>query len=209
MKVSLGFGDVKCMQAFNVYFSHRFFVLWRSVMYYVRTCTDIIIILNNKKFNFFLSCSLICKCFPCVMTKRNLAWNETTYNSFKPLLCLVFFFYLYLWIDPCLLVCLVHVILFIIRIHIFPANSANLDAAQIRCRFMRHITKTRLFKYIENCTFKNWKFLDKNSDIFSNYCSKHRLWVLVRTVLTSTQNLCFWAEIRKIIYTPVNPSFTI
>ena len=27
-------------------------------------------------------------------------------------------------------------------------------------------------------------------------------------VLTSTHNLCFWAEIRKIMYTPVNPSFT-
>ena len=28
------------------------------------------------------------------------------------------------------------------------------------------ITKTRLFKYIENVTTKNWKFSDKNSDIF-------------------------------------------
>ena len=28
------------------------------------------------------------------------------------------------------------------------------------------ITKTRLFKYIENLTTKNWKFLDKTSDIF-------------------------------------------
>ena len=28
------------------------------------------------------------------------------------------------------------------------------------------ITKIRLFKYIENFTTKNWKFLDKNSDIF-------------------------------------------
>ena len=28
-------------------------------------------------------------------------------------------------------------------------------------------------------------------------------------VLTSTHNLCFLAEIRKIMYTPVNPSFTI
>ena len=27
------------------------------------------------------------------------------------------------------------------------------------------ITKTRLFKYIENFTSKNWKFSDKNSDI--------------------------------------------
>ena len=28
------------------------------------------------------------------------------------------------------------------------------------------ITKTRLFKYIENSTTKNWKFSGKNSDIF-------------------------------------------
>ena len=28
---------------------------------------------------------------------------------------------------------------------------------------------------------KNWKFSDKNSDMFSYFCSKHRLWVLVRT----------------------------
>ena len=28
------------------------------------------------------------------------------------------------------------------------------------------ITKTRLFKYIENFTIKNWKFSDKNSDIY-------------------------------------------
>ena len=28
------------------------------------------------------------------------------------------------------------------------------------------ITKTRLFEYIENFTTKNWKFSDKNSDIF-------------------------------------------
>ena len=29
-----------------------------------------------------------------------------------------------------------------------------------------YITKTRLFKYIENFITKNWKFSDKNSDIF-------------------------------------------
>ena len=28
------------------------------------------------------------------------------------------------------------------------------------------ITKTRLFKYLEIFTAKNWNFLDKNSDIF-------------------------------------------
>ena len=31
----------------------------------------------------------------------------------------------------------------------------------------------------------------------------------MEAVLTSTHNLCFWAVIRKIIYTPVNTTFTI
>ena len=53
-----------------------------------------------------------------------------------------------------------------------------------------YITKTRLFKYIENFTSKNIKFSDKKIGYFSYFCSKHRLWVLVRTawgkaVLTS------------------------
>ena len=43
------------------------------------------------------------------------------------------------------------------------------------------ITKTCLFKYIVNFTTKNENFQIKNSDIFSYFCSKHRLWVLVRT----------------------------
>ena len=29
-----------------------------------------------------------------------------------------------------------------------------------------HITKTRLFKYIENFTTKTWNFLERSSDIF-------------------------------------------
>ena len=43
------------------------------------------------------------------------------------------------------------------------------------------ITKTRLFKCIENFTSKNWKFSDKKLWYFSYFCSKHTLWVLVRT----------------------------
>ena len=50
-----------------------------------------------------------------------------------------------------------------------------------RLRIKIIITKTRLFKCIENFISENWKFSDKNSDIFSHFCSKHRLWVLVRT----------------------------
>ena len=47
--------------------------------------------------------------------------------------------------------------------------------------FENVITKTRLFKYIENFTSKNIKFSDKKILYFSYFCSKHRLWVLVRT----------------------------
>ena len=43
------------------------------------------------------------------------------------------------------------------------------------------ITKTRLFKYIENLTTNKRKFSDKKFRYFSYFCSKHRLWVLVRT----------------------------
>ena len=39
---------------------------------------------------------------------------------------------------------------------------------------------------------KNDNFQMKIFDIFLNFCSKHRLWVL-----TSTHNLCFGAKIRK------------
>ena len=43
------------------------------------------------------------------------------------------------------------------------------------------ITKTRLFKYMDYYTTKNWKFSDKNSDIFHISPQKHRLLVVVRT----------------------------
>ena len=44
------------------------------------------------------------------------------------------------------------------------------------------ITKTRLFKYKENFTSKNWKFSDRKLWYFLHVCWKHRLRVLVRTV---------------------------
>ena len=65
------------------------------------------------------------------------------------------------------------------------------------------ITKTRLFKYIENFITKNWKFSDKNSDIFHISAQN------IGSGYSLEPPLCFWAEIRKIMYTPVNPSFTV
>ena len=43
------------------------------------------------------------------------------------------------------------------------------------------ITKTRLFKYIEILLPKTESFQIKILIFFSFFCSKHRLWVLVRT----------------------------
>ena len=74
------------------------------------------------------------------------------------------------------------------------------------------ITKTHIFKYIENFTTKNLKFSDKNYDIFP-ISAQNRLWVLVRTAsprrFYQVLKIYVLAEIRKIMYTPVNPSFTI
>ena len=58
-----------------------------------------------------------------------------------------------------------------------------------------YITKTRLFKYIENFTTKKWKFSDKKFwYFFSHFCSKHRCGYSLEppeAVLTSTHDLCF------------------
>ena len=44
------------------------------------------------------------------------------------------------------------------RIHVFKEKVENIST--------KSIMKTCLFKYIENITTKNWKFSDKNSDVF-------------------------------------------
>ena len=43
------------------------------------------------------------------------------------------------------------------------------------------ITKTHLFKYIENFTTKKGNFSDKEFSYFSYFCSIYRLWVLIRS----------------------------
>ena len=65
-----------------------------------------------------------------------------------------------------------------------------------------NITKMWLFKYTENFTTKKWNFSDKNSRYSPYFCSKHTLGSSFEP-----PRLCFWAEIRKIIYTPVNQNF--
>ena len=60
-------------------------------------------------------------------------------------------------------------------------QSTSINPDMTVLRYFLVITKTRLFKYIENFSTKNWKFSDKNFWYLSHFSSKHRLWVLVRT----------------------------
>ena len=55
------------------------------------------------------------------------------------------------------------------------------DCANAQTDLNLRITKPRLFKYIENLTTKKGKYLDKKIKYLLYFCSKHRLWVLVRT----------------------------
>ena len=75
------------------------------------------------------------------------------------------------------------------------------------------ITKTRLFKYIENFTSKNWKFSGKTSDIFHTSAQNIDCGYSLEPPRWGGSNeypqSMVWAEIRKIMYTPVNPSFII
>ena len=76
------------------------------------------------------------------------------------------------------------------------------------------ITKTRLFKYIENFTSKKWKFSDKKTfNIFhisaQNIDCGYSLEPPRQGDSNEYSQSIFWAEVRKIMYIPVNSSFTI
>ena len=62
-----------------------------------------------------------------------------------------------------------------------PIHQATGVLQYCMCAWCRFITKTRLLKYIESSTTKNWKFSENKIGYFSNFCSKHRLWAIVRT----------------------------
>ena len=80
--------------------------------------------------------------------------------------------------------------------------------------YVQTITKTRLFKYIENFTTKkNENFQIKNSYILhisdQNIDCGYSLELPPWGSSNEYPQSKFLAEIRKIMYTPVNPSFTI
>ena len=77
----------------------------------------------------------------------------------------------------------------------------------------RLITKTCLFKYTENFTTKKLKNKIKNSDIFhiaaQNIDCGYSLEPPRRGGSNEYQQSMFLSRNEKIIYTPVNPCFTI
>ena len=77
----------------------------------------------------------------------------------------------------------------------------------------KNITKTRLFKYTLNFTTKKWKFSDKKFWYFFLFLLKidygYSLEPPRRGGSNEYPKSMFWAERRKIMYTPVNPIFTI
>ena len=77
------------------------------------------------------------------------------------------------------------------------------------------ITKTRLYKYIENFTTKEEKFSEKKKFyIFHIPAQNIDCGYLLEPPRRGgsngyPQSMFFFSKIRKVIYTPVNPSFTI
>ena len=106
-----------------------------------------------------------------------------------------------------------------------PSNPDSLPRIQryiqdnfISKREVHIIAKTRLSKYIEHFTTKkkkkkNENFQIKISDIFhisaQNIDCGYSLEPPRRGVSNEYPQSMFWAEIRKIMYIPVNPSFTM
>ena len=92
------------------------------------------------------------------------------------------------------------------------------DFVVLDCHIVKRYNTTKyMMPHYENTPIQiYWKFYRQKTKVlrlkkiwyFSYFCTKHRLWVLVRTASRSTHNLCFWAEIKNNIY-PVNPSFII
>ena len=77
-----------------------------------------------------------------------------------------------------------------------------------------NITKTCLFKYTENFTTKKKEnFQIKSSDILhvspQNIDCENSLEPPRRGGSNEYPQFMFWSDIRKIMYTTVNPSFTI
>ena len=93
-------------------------------------------------------------------------------------------------------------------------KSIRYTGKSFQCILYLYITKTRLFKYTEFFTTKKWKFSDKkNSDIFlisaQNKDCGYSLEPLRRGGSNEYLQSMFLSRNKKIMYTPVNPSFTV
>ena len=79
--------------------------------------------------------------------------------------------------------------------------------------YIKNITKTLLYKYVENFTSKNWKFSDKNSDTFyisaQNIDCGYSLEPSWRGGSNEYPQSMFLSKNKKNNVYPCKPSFTI
>ena len=126
--------------------------------------------------------------------------------------------YLFIWIGVfsywCSSVTLYSTVLVSTTPTVFKAVVWNLHHSKEDDWACTYIIKTRLFKYIENFTTKKGKFSVKKrtvTDIFhisaQNIDCGYSLELPRRGGSNVPKIYVFWAEIRRIMYTPVNPSF--
>ena len=89
----------------------------------------------------------------------------------------------------------------------------NLSFAELAQRMVNVKLEHHENTLIQNFTTKIWKFSDKDSDIFHISAQNIDCWYSLeppcRGGSNDYQQSMFWTEIRKIMYTPVNRSFTI
>ena len=125
-----------------------------------------------------------------VVSNMSTSWRQYKRNYYLRFFFFCFFFFCFgKWTRPLSRCVTMHLRLtYLFHYILFCIHYKNMSI-QIYRKF--HLQKTENFQIKKNLTF------------FSYFCSKHRLWVLSEDVLTNTHNLCFWAEIRKIMYTPV------
>ena len=102
-----------------------------------------------------------------------------------------------------------HCIKLIINMKEIFKHPANLSKGYNGFAYYEYmLMHTEIFKFVKK---KKRKFLVGNFLHFSYFCSKHRLWIHVRTAsrVHEYPQSMFWSRNKKNRYTSINPNFTM
>ena len=125
---------------------------------------------------------------------KKMWWKSETYPAFETkniLLVLTIWIFYYILILN---------LLWILKHN----NVLNLNKHYLVCICV----ELNWFSWISQCSLRNHAY-SNILKISSPKTESFKIKILAEAVLLSTYNLCFLAEIRKLMYTPVNLSFTI